>query len=158
MNERWSRPSSLSDEDIVDLQPPDKGIESLRSDSDLIIAWCPCWRLTLLGCSPYIFNSHWIEIVTTISNKARRNDGLTSVSLLLASYHLTPWPCISGATSNTHSPTMKHKYQQEPNIHPYPRWPTLPPEGGINTTLGHHTSTSDMNQLNAKEGRPRNRK
>ena len=34
---RWSKPSSLSEEDIVDLQPPDMGIESLRSDSNFII-------------------------------------------------------------------------------------------------------------------------
>jgi len=154
----WSRPSSLSEEDIVDLRRPDKGIESLRSDRDFIIAWCPCWRLIPFGCSPFIFNSQSIGMMTTISYKARMNDGLTSVPLLLASYHLTPWPCISGATSNTHSPTMKHKYQQEPNIHPHPRWPTLPSAGGINTTLGHHPSTSDMNQHNAKEARPRDGK
>jgi len=49
-----------------------------------------CWRLTPLGCSPYIFHSHWMGNATTISYKPKTNDGFTSVPPLLASYHLKP--------------------------------------------------------------------
>jgi len=49
-----------------------------------------CWRLTPLGCSPYIFHSHRMGNTTTINYKPKMSDGFTSVPPLLASYHLTP--------------------------------------------------------------------
>jgi len=120
-----------------------------------------CWRLTPLGCSPYILHSHWMGNATTISYKPKTNDGFTSVPPLLASYHLTP----NTLTLHIWCDITKHRFiNDETQIPARAEHPSSPSVTDTtlgrwhNTTLGHDTPTSDMNRHNAKEGRPRDGK